>query len=349
LSFFDPFRSDNHKYSLKLDAMDFVKRYFDDPATLAQLSDTVVAAHGDKTFTKEGLDRQISWKIDVISAIESFLMSHWDTTDVPLTTEAVAALAQGTLAYFLASDEVKARIITLVRAIADNVSQKVADPERRRTYGRTLYGLATSQEIETWVRSYVAELHACTTPSEILDALWPLLATHIQNATFRKCDKPAALRELALAWISGQPFNLIMQVLERQEARLIWGKTFRYFTIEHVVEMCESGLAYDGSLLIGAVIELATYTGIDTDGALTTKLQLFQKMLKYGLPSATTIALYEAGFSDRPLVADLSTSLNLVAEQRRDVVRAMRERREQVTAILQKYPAYFAHIFNHVL
>jgi superfamily II DNA/RNA helicase len=349
LSFFDPFRSDNHKYSLQLDAMDFVKRYFDDPATLAQLSNSVVAAHGDKTFTKEGLDRQISWKIDVISAIESFLMSHWDTTSVPLTTEAVAALSQGTLAYFLASNEVKARIVTLFRTIADNVGQKVADPERRKTYGKTLYGLATSQEIEAWVRSHATELLACGTPPEILDVLWPLLATHIQNATFRKCDKPAALKELALAWISGQPFNLIMQVLERQEARLIWGKTFRYFTIEHVVEMCESGLAYDGTLLIGAVIELATYTRIDTDGALTAKLQLFQKMLKYGLPTATAIAVHEAGFSDRPLVAELTASINLVAAQRRDVLHAIREHREQVTAILQKYPAYFAHIFNDVL
>lgn len=173
LSFFDPFRSDNHKYRLQLDAMDFVKRYFDDPVTLAQLSEQVAAEHADKTFTKEGLDRQIASKIDMISAIESFLMSHWDTTSVPLTTEAVANLAQGTLAYFLADDDVKARIVTLFRAIADNVSQKVIDPERRKTYGKTLYGLSTSQEIEAWVRSNVTELLACVTPAEILEVLWP--------------------------------------------------------------------------------------------------------------------------------------------------------------------------------
>ena len=61
------------------------------------------------------------------------------------------------------------------------------------------------------------------------------------------------------------------------------------------------------------------------------------------------IAVYEAGFSDRPLVVELTASLNIVAAQRRDVVQAIREHREQVTAILQKYPAYFAHIFNDVL
>jgi POLQ-like helicase len=172
LSFFDPFRSDNQKYRLQLDAMDFVKRYFDDPVTLAQLSETVAAEHADKTFTKEGLDRQISSKIDKISAIESFLMSHWDTTSVPLTTEAVAALAQGTLAYFLANDNVKVLIVTLFRAIAENVGRKVSDPQRRTTYGQTLYGLSTSQEIEAWVSSHAAELIACVTPNEILEVLW---------------------------------------------------------------------------------------------------------------------------------------------------------------------------------
>jgi hypothetical protein len=79
------------------------------------------------------------------------------------------------------------------------------------------------------------------------------------------------------------------------------------------------------------VIELANYASLDPDGTLTRKLQLFQKMLKYGLSTATTIAVYEAGFSDRALAMDLSPSLNLVAEQRPDVVRAIWEQRESVT------------------
>jgi hypothetical protein len=70
--------------------------------------------------------------------------------------------------------------------------------DAEKTYGKTLYGLPTSQEIEEWVRSHATELHASTTPTEILDVLWPLLAAHIQNATFRKCDKPVALKDLML-------------------------------------------------------------------------------------------------------------------------------------------------------
>ena len=72
-------------------------------------------------------------------------------------------------------------------------------------------------------------------------------------------------------------------------------------------------------------------------------------MLKYGLSNATMITLYELGFSDRVVAADLPSSLNFVAEQRRDEVRAIREQRDAVTTVLQQYPSYFTHILNDVL
>lgn len=348
-SFFEPLRSTNPKITLKLDTMDFVKRYLDDPAKLNQLATKVAKDHADKGFTKQSLNSQIVWKIDVISAVESFLMSQWDVTGVPMTNDQVITLARGTLAYFLADAEDKVRIVQLFTVLAENVAKKVPDANRRKVYGRTLYGVRTSQEIEEWVTSHFADLLSCGTAGELFDLLWPLLASHVQNGTFRKCDKPEALLDLAKAWISGQPFNLILQTLHQQEAHLTWGKTFRDFTIEHVVEMCEAGLAYDGSLLIGAVVELVSYAAPDTTGELTDKLQVLQKMLKYGLPSPSTIALYEAGFSDRVIATDLRASLVLVDEQRRDVIRKIRQENATVTEVLQKYPSYFTHISNDVL
>jgi POLQ-like helicase len=348
-SFFEPLRSDNPKFTLKLDTMDFVKRYLDDPIKLTQLAEKVAKDHADKGFTKQGLDGQIAWKIDVISSVESFLMSQWDVSGVPITNDQVTTLAKGTLAYFLADAEDKVRIVQLFAALAENVAQKVPDANQRKVYGRTLYGVRTSQEIEGWVSSHLADLRSGGTAAELLDLLWSLLFSHVQNGTFRKCNKPGALHDLAKAWISGQPFNSLLLILHQQEARLTWGKTFRDYTIEHVVDMCESGLAYDGSLLIGAVIELVTYAAPDTTSELTDKLQVLQKMLKYGLPSPGTIALYEAGFSDRVIAADLSASLALADEQRRDVIRRIRQENATVTAILQKYPSYFTHISNDVL
>ena len=349
LSFFDPLHSDDNKYRLALDAMDFVKRYVNDAATLTALAEQVATEHADKGFTRQGLSRQIAWKIDVISSVESFLMSHWDTGAAPLNTQDVVELAKGTLAYFSADAETKQRIIDLFSVLAENVGQKVGEADRRRIYSKTLYGLATAQEFEQWVRVHLSQLRSCTNFTELLELVWPLLTAHIQNDTFAKCSKPEALKDMAQAWISGRPFSLILDALQQQGAQLTWGKTFRDLKIDHIVEMCEGGLAYDGSLLVGAIVELINYVAPDSAGDLTGRLQVLQKTLKYGLPSAGTIAIYEVGFSDRVVAAELSTALGLVDEGRRDVLQMIRQKRDTVVAILEKYPSYFTHIVNDVL
>jgi superfamily II DNA/RNA helicase len=349
LSFFDPLRSDDKKYRLSLEAMEFVDRYVNHPEQLANLAAEVAATHADKGFTQQGLQTQILWKLDVISSVESFLMSQWDTSGTPVTDEDVIALAKGTLAYFLADDADKQRILNLFTALAANISQKVSDPELRRLYGNTLFGVTNAQEMEQWTKSHIAELSSSEQFGDILNLVWPLLSLHIQNTTFRKCSKPEALKALALAWIEGKPFNALLGVLQQAEAKVIWGTKFREFGIEHVVDMCEGGLAYHGSLVTGAVIELALHAAPELANVLTGRLQLFQKMLKYGLPTASAIAVYEAGFSDRVVAADLSASLGLVADQRSDAVKMLRQESNTVLPLLQKYPSYFTHIMSTLL
>lgn len=154
---------------------------------------------------------------------------------------------------------------------------------------------------------------------------------------------------MAQMWISGQPFNVMLGALKTQEARLTWGTKFRQLNVEHVVEMCEGGLAYDGSLLVGAAIEMLSFVAPIESIFLTPPLQELQKMLKYGLPIPSTIALFEAGFSDRVIASDLAALLNLNGELRRDVMQRLRAERPSIDQALQKYPSYFAHVMNDVL
>jgi hypothetical protein len=249
----------------------------------------------------------------------------------------------------LANAEIKERLGALFRALAVNVAQKVSDPARRQVYGKTLYGVSASQAIEEWVRAHLAELISAGSAEETLKRLWPILLSYNQNNTLRKCSKPEALENLAINWIAGRPFNLILRDLRAQEAKLIWGTKFREFTIEHVVDMCEYGLAFDASLLLGAVTELADYIAQDGSQQLIERLNLLQKMLKYGVSTSGAVVLYELGFSDRPLVVELSSALNLLDDEpRRDVVRRLTQRSEAMTAILEKYPSYFSYVASHI-
>ncbi len=79
------------------------------------------------------------------------------------------------------------------------------------------------------------------------------------------------------------------------------------------------------------------------------RLQLFQKRLKYGLPTETTIALFELGFSDRVISQDLAASFNLAATQKKDLVKALKQDRDGVKAVMEKYPSYFQERMNELM
>jgi len=350
LSLFDPIKSDDGKYSIAMKAMDFVNCYINDPDEIAKLAQEISTRHADKNFSKDGVGRQISWKISLISSIESYLLSNWDMRGGEISEEDIIHLAEETLAYFLADRTKQEHIRDLFKLLAGNISQKVRDPERRKVYGRTLYGVRDVAEIDRWVQTNINQLSSSETDDELLDVVWPVLANHVYNGVFNKCDKPAALKEVTREWIRGKPFHELFGMLQKKEAKLIWGTKRRRFKIDHVVEICESGLAYDGALLIGAISELIEHVVEQEDIVeLIKRLNLFQKRLKYGLPTEASIVLYELGFSDRAIVLDIASTLGLKSEQRKDIVNKIKRNKDKVIDLLDHYPCYFSDRLGEVL
>jgi superfamily II DNA/RNA helicase len=341
LLIFDPIKSDDEKYSIRMEALDFAKAYINGPAEVVKLVAEITAQHGDTEFSRDGVNRQVLWRISLICAVESFLLSHLDESEKGLSEADVNRLAEGTLAFFLADDQKKEHIRVLFQLLAGNISVNITDPARRKIYGRTLYGFQDAQAIEGWVQSNADNLLSITDESEALDLIWLLLTQHINTGIFTKFDKPEVLKEIAHGWISGSPFSELLEIIYQREAKMIWGTRQREFKIDNIVEICEGTLAYDGALLIGALCEFIETLGQDGAGELINRLQLFQKRLKYGLPTETTIALYELGFSDRVIAQDLAASLNLAATQRKDLVKALNQDRDGARTVMEKYPSYF--------
>ena len=349
LSIFDPIKSDDEKHAITMGALDFTKVYIDDPAEVAKLADRIAARHGDKNFSRDGVERQIAWRISLICAVESFLLSHWDESENGLSEADVTRLAEGTLAFFLADDQKKEHIRELFQLLAGNISANITDPDRRKIYGRTLYGIQDAQAIEGWVQTNADSLLSIVDETDALDLAWPLLTRHINSGVFTKFDKPEVLKEIAHGWISGKPFSDLLKIIRKRKAKMIWGTRRREFKIDHVIEVCEGTLAYDGALVVGAVCEFIETLDQDGTGDLINRLQLFQKRLKYGLPTETTIALYELGFSDRVIAQDLAAALNLETTQRGDIVKALRKDRDGANAVMDKYPSYFRERMAEIL
>ncbi len=98
-------------------------------------------------------------------------------------------------------------------------------------------------------------------------------------------------------------------------------------------------LTYEGALLIGALGEFIEMMNQDSTGDLINHLQLFQKRLKYGLPTDNSIILHEFGFSDRVIAQELATVI--VGTDRISVKKSLCEKKVDVERVLSKYPRYF--------
>jgi len=339
LSIFDPIESDDNKYSITMEALDFANAYISAPDKVSSLADEIARQHGDKGFTRAGVGRQISWKISLISSIESFLLSNSDESEDGLLESDVIHLAEETLAFFLADAQKREHIRELFKLLAENISANITDPGRRRIYGRTLYGVRDAQSIEGWVQSNIAQLLATGNEEEILNLIWPLLAEHVHNVTFKKFDNPDVLKEITQEWMEGKPFHDLLGTIHHRKAKMIWGTGRRELKIDHVVEICEGALAYDGALLIGALCEFVEL--IDQEGTddLISRLQLFQKQLKYGLPSDTAIVLYELGFSDRVIAQELAKIMG--GSDRNAVKKSILKKKQDMLNVLSRYPSYY--------
>ncbi len=164
---------------------------------------------------------------------------------------------------------------------------------------------------------------------------------HINSGIFTKFDNPDVLKEIAHGWIGGKSYDDLLNIIIKHETKMIWGTQRRELTIEHLVDVCEGALAYNGALLIGALCEFVKTLNQDNDRNLMNHLQLFQKRLKYGLPNETTIVFYELGFFDRVISQDVVASLSLSATQKKELVKALKQDKEGAALVIKKYPSYF--------
>ncbi len=346
LSIFDPLKSDDQRNTIPINTLRFVKIYVKDPDKVQNFINKLSCKYEQKGFKKASLFQQSTWKINLICAIESFLLSYWDKKIISFSKEDVEQLAKETLAFFLADEENKNNILNLFLILANNISDKIPDPLRRRIFGKSLYGVKDALDIEFWMKENIGHLLKDLDEAEILEIVWSLFTKHINNNIFKKFDKPYVCKEIALNWINGVPFIDLLNIIHKHEAKIQYGKRSQEFKIEDVVEFCEIALSYEGSLLISALSDFLELFYLNENVRLVSQLQLFQKRLKYGLPTRSSIALYEMGFSDRVVAQDLAGVLQSTTYEKESLVFVMQHSPQIVLETLDKYPKYFHEVFK---
>ena len=338
LTIFKPLKNTDGSLEIQLDPLELAEKYVNNINDLLSYPDLVLEVNPNGNFSKEDLLVQINWKISIISAIESFLMSQWGEHDEGLSEGDVEALANSTLAYHLADDENKQALVDLFLLLTQNVGLKMQNPQGRKVFGRTLYGVYDSLIVQQWVSENVDAISACDEQDELLCVLWPLIAKFIKNSTFKKCHPEEGLLEMAIAWIEGEPYSDLLVVLADSGATIGVGLRPRNPTIDHVVDICGGGFAFDGTLLIGAVCEFMQLLKPDDNATISELLEL-QKRFKYGLSSVAAITLYEMGFSDRVIAMELSEYIK--PRTRTRALKLLKNNFDQIKEIIEKYPSYY--------
>lgn len=344
-SIFEPLKSDDFNSEIVMEPLTFVKEYIRNPDDVKKISADIASKF--KNYSIEGLDKQINWKINIISAIESFLLAHWE--DEKIEHGEIEDLAFNTLAYYLANDQEKQQIIELFKVIALNIKRNIKDLEKRKVFGKTLFGLDKALAIEEWVTNNILKLVTCNNQKDLLNVIWSVIDSEIQNSTYNKCSDKGVLARVAIKWINGKSFNNILEFVKDSGAKLVTSKQQRDFKSDNIVEICENGIAFEGTLILGAIVEIINFNYHDKYDELIENIKALQKRIKYGLPSNLSVLLYELGFNDRVISIDLCSELSSSGKPtRRSVINQLEEKRDEIIKLLNKYPSYFSAVMNSI-
>ncbi|HAT8638841.1 TPA: DEAD/DEAH box helicase, partial [Legionella pneumophila] len=339
---------DKKHHKLRWNTLSFAKAHIKGWDALDKTISKIAAKHFGNGFTIDAVKRQFEFFSHTLSSIEGFLFSNWEIGGSEPTDINVMDLAKQTFAYYLADVEKKKIILDLFKLLAKNISEYIHERDRRIAFGKTLYGINDSIEIEKWVQVNADKLVSAITANELIDLLWPLILKHVHNNAFKNFNNKDVLRKMACEWMSGTSFYELFRIADKSNCRLGEGKGPRKVKIENIIDICEGGFAYDGSLILNSLCVFFEMLDHEKNIEVINKLQIFQKSFKYGLPTETTIALYEIGFSDRVICQDLASSLNLIATKKKDIVTALQQDPDRAYAVIEKYPSYFLERMNEL-
>jgi replicative superfamily II helicase len=346
---FEPLKDKYKKDETPLDLLEFVNSYFESTDIVRSLIDNILLEKNQNgNFDKKDLEHQFSIRINLISAIENFMLSNWDELESLKGSNQYSDIVFKTLGYSLADDEMRSQLSGLFNTIEHYIRKNITDPEKRKIYGKTLYGIKDALFLEEWFNNNIQNLRESNTEESLLDLIWTVLRDTFINKADLKITNIDNLKSIIMAWISGVSYRELVDIFSENNIKIKRTKQTRRIDIDKVVDICENIFSFNGCLALNAIYEFAAQDEDANRGAMIL-LQKFQKRLKYGLPDEASIILYEICFCDRIIAQDMVNLLKISGDDKLQILFTIKSNRDLAMTAISKYPAYYQMKMNRLV
>jgi POLQ-like helicase len=345
-SVFDNFSDEKGQYNLLLEILDFAKIYIDGPSKVEAFVEDNAKKNSLNSITKANLKEQVDKKVKIFQTIESYLMAYGFASE-EIGESDIKNLSTSTLAHSLANEDDQSKMSDLFSLLLKNIQSLVPDPSRRRVYGKTLYGVVESLAIESWIINNTQDIDSVDNIDKFINTIWPLIIGKFNNRTYLNLSNKVPFLNFAILWANGTSFKDLYNNLVGADVKYMRGTQKSTLNIEHIIDLCQNCLSYEGSLAIGALSSIYSFINPESTSNLE-QLKFFQKRIQYGLPNICSVTIYELGLSDRVIAIELSQAIGNELN-RAQVIQEFKDKRELLTVILKKYPSFFLHLFEQII
>jgi hypothetical protein len=278
--------------------------------------------------------RFIEGRARAVQSIAAFLVANMTFTEGEDAAGRTAELAANTLAYHLADEATRPRLVDVFSTIGQSIAANTNGDQRSLMRHSPLSPAAVT-ELQAWLVANVDVLRAAAAETRLIDAIAPTVLGFTTARSIRALSDQAIVPRVLADWIAGRSFAVLFTTLQDADTRVGRDRD----TIEDTVALCESGFGYDVAMIVASLTDLIE----DLDDDLHSATALLQRQVKYGLTDKAAIAFHEAGFADRHVASVLALVWPDVAD--RVGVRAVcRNHADVVRAVLAHIPSYFMNV-----
>ena len=306
---------------------------FADAEKVEEVVDAALAV--EPNIGRADFRRFIEGRARAVQNIAAFLIANMTFAEGEDAAERIAELAANTLAYHLADDETKPRLVDVFRAIGSSIANNT-DGDQGAVIRRSPLPPAAVAELRTWLVENLAALQAAVAENRLLDEIVPVALRFASSRKITSITNQDVIPRTLHEWVAGASYARVLAILVEVDARI--GGRQRRPTVEDAVALCEGGFGYDVAMIVASIADLAE----ELDEALYDASSLLQRQIKTGITERAALAFHEAGFADRHVAAFLGLLWPLATD--RGGVRAVCQQEAVIRPALIQFPSYFTAV-----